>query len=139
MSRPFLLLFTQRDVYKGYCHVNSYWPCELSTEIYVTKNVHWIFRSKISSKYKILLWKACQEYILISCFVAPRISIQEFNISQNEFDLLFVLLCKIKLLRILVRLKDATVIRRSDIRKTGLMFYKKAGLVLSILSIFKCT
>ena len=76
---------------------------------------------------------------MISCFVTPSISIQEFNISQNEFDLLFVLLYKIKLLRILVRLKDATVIRRSAIRKIGLMFYKKAGLVLSILSIFKCT
>ena len=135
MSRPFLLLFTQRDVYKGYCHVNSYWPCELSTEIYVTKNVHWIFRSIIKYYYE----KACQGYIMISCFVTPSISIQEFNISQNEFDLLFVLLCKIKLLRILVRLKDATVIRRSAIRKIGLMFYKKAGLVLSILSIFKCT
>ena len=76
---------------------------------------------------------------MISCFVTPRISIQEFNISQNEFDLLFVLLYKIKLLRILVRLKDATVIRRNAVRKIGLMFYKKAGLVLSILSIFKCT
>ena len=76
---------------------------------------------------------------MISCFVTPSISIQEFNISQNEFDLLFVLLYKIKLLRILVRLKDATVIRRSAIRKIRLMFYKKAGLVLSILSIFKCT
>ena len=76
---------------------------------------------------------------MISCFVTPSNSIQEFNISQNEFDLLFVLLYKIKLLRILVRLKDATVIRRIAIRNIGLMFYKKAGLVLSILSIFKCT
>ena len=62
---------------------------------------------------------------MISCFVTPSISIQEFNISQNEFDLLFVLLCKITLLRILVRLKYATVIRRGAIRKIGLMFFTR--------------